>query len=220
MVSKRIKIIASLLDKSDKVLDVGTDHALLPIYLYKKDLVELVDASDISSNVLLGAKSNIEKYNLSNKISLYLSDGLKNIDIKKYNTLVICGMGFFTIKSILDADLSPINKLIIQTNNHLSDFRKYIASKNFMIRKEVYIFDQGIDYIIFDIKKGHQVLSDDEIQCGIYNRDNIDYYKKQIDNISLILENIPHENQKKREELKLLINIYKKYLSREKTEEK
>nr|MCR5787975.1 class I SAM-dependent methyltransferase [Bacilli bacterium] len=74
MVSKRIKLIASLLDKDDKVLDVGTDHALLPIYLVKNKLVAKVDASDISSVVLSNAKKNVTKFKYENDINLYLSD--------------------------------------------------------------------------------------------------------------------------------------------------
>ena len=169
MISRRIRLIASLLDKNDRVLDIGTDHALLPIYLCENDLVTLVDASDVSEHVLQGAKKNIEKYGFQDKINLYLSDGLNDIDVKKYNTLVICGMGYFTIKDILNCDLNNINKLIVQTNNHLSDFRKYIISIGFRINKEFYISDQGIDYIIFDLIKGEQELSLEEINCGIYN---------------------------------------------------
>ena len=64
MISKRINLIASFLSKNDKVLDVGTDHALLPIYLIKNNLVSRADGSDISDKVLLHARSNVEKYNL------------------------------------------------------------------------------------------------------------------------------------------------------------
>ena len=102
MISKRIKYISSFIDKDDKVLDIGTDHALLPIYLYENNITNLVDGSDISDKVLENAKQNISNHKLDNKICLYLSDGTKNIDVAKYNTFVITGMGFYTIKNILD----------------------------------------------------------------------------------------------------------------------
>ena len=219
MISRRIRLIASLLDKNDRVLDIGTDHALLPIYLCENDLVTLVDASDVSEHVLQGAKKNIEKYGFQDKINLYLSDGLNDIDVKKYNTLVICGMGYFTIKDILNCDLNNINKLIVQTNNHLSDFRKYIISIGFRINKEFYISDKGIDYIIFDLIKGEQELSLEEINCGIYNSENTLYYKNQINKLSEILKSIPSDNTKKRNELELLISTYNKYIIKDKTEE-
>ena len=35
---KRIETLASLVDKDAYVLDIGTDHAYLPIYLYKNNI--------------------------------------------------------------------------------------------------------------------------------------------------------------------------------------
>ena len=42
---KRIETLASLVDKDAYVLDIGTDHAYLPIYLYKNNItLEIVRA--------------------------------------------------------------------------------------------------------------------------------------------------------------------------------
>ncbi|MBO4601265.1 MAG: SAM-dependent methyltransferase [Bacilli bacterium] len=219
MISKRLNLIASFLSKNDKVLDVGTDHALLPIYLIKNNLVSRADGSDISDKVLLHARSNVEKYNLSEKINLYLSDGTKNINIKEYNTLVICGMGFHTIKHILDeTNLDNIEKLIIQTNNHYSDLRSLINKLNYQIASENYICDANKDYLIFNIVKGYQDLTDTDIICGLYNKNNVEYYNKQIVKLEKLLSKV---NIKEKKELIInKINIYKEYLIKEKTEEK
>ena len=57
----RIEAIASLVDNDALVVDIGTDHAYLPIYLYENDITKNIVASDISSNALLFAKNNLEK---------------------------------------------------------------------------------------------------------------------------------------------------------------
>ena len=44
----RIKAIASLVDNDALVVDIGTDHAYLPIYLYENDITKNIVASDIS----------------------------------------------------------------------------------------------------------------------------------------------------------------------------
>ena len=93
----RIKTIASLVDKDSKLVDIGTDHGYLPIYLYENEITKNVTGSDISSNALKFAKANFEKHNLSYKIKLIVSDGFKNLD-EKYDTAVISGMGTDTIK--------------------------------------------------------------------------------------------------------------------------
>ena len=215
MVSKRIKLIASLLDKDDKVLDVGTDHALLPIYLVKNKLVAKVDASDISSVVLSNAKKNVTKFKYENDINLYLSDGLKSIDIKKYNTLVIAGMGFHTIEDILKSNsLENINKLIIQTNNNYEDFRKFISTINFHIKKEVTIIDKKIAYIIFVLKQGRKDISDEELVCGIYSKDNREYYKNELKKLKSILEKLPKSNEIEINKISKQIDVYESYLTR------
>ena len=215
MVSKRIKLIASLLDKDDKVLDVGTDHALLPIYLVKNKLVTKVDASDISSVVLSNAKKNVTKFKYENNINLYLSDGLKSIDIKKYNTLVIAGMGFHTIEGILKSNsLETINKLIVQTNNNYEDFRKFISTINFHIKKEVTIIDKKIAYIIFVLKQGRKDISDEELVCGIYSKDNREYYKIELKKLKSILEKLPKSNEIEINKISKQIDVYESYLTR------
>lgn len=45
---KRIETLASLVDKDAYVLDIGTDHAYLPIYLYKNNITKSIVGSDIS----------------------------------------------------------------------------------------------------------------------------------------------------------------------------
>ena len=221
MVSNRIRLIASLLNKSDKVLDVGTDHALLPIYLKINNMVDLVDASDISPDVLKNAKENIMKFNLSDDINLILSDGLENVDVEKYNTWVICGMGFFTIKDILaNANLKSIKKMIIQTNNRYSDFREFVGKIGFKIQEEIWICDHGIDYLIFELVRGQQILSSEEICCGIYSYQNLEYYQKEILKYEYLLNEVPKEHYEKRSYISYMINTYKSYLSRERIEEK
>ena len=213
MVSNRIKTIASLVDAKDSILDIGTDHALLPIFLIKNNIVNIADGSDISNKVLSNAKENVFKYNLEDKINLYLSDGVKQIDISKYNTLIITGMGFSTIKSIIDnADLKHIDKLIIQSNNNLDELRKYLNEISFSIVDETCLKDKDINYDIIVSHKGKQSLSEQEYMCGIYKNDNKWYYQENFENILSIIEKVT--DKPKKDNLKKILSYYKEYISR------
>lgn len=213
MVSNRIKTIASLVDAKDSILDIGTDHALLPIFLIKNNIVSIADGSDISNKVLSNAKENVFKYNLEDKINLYLSDGVKQIDISKYNTLIITGMGFSTIKSIIDnADLKHIDKLIIQSNNNLDELRKYLNEISFSIVDETCLKDKDINYDIIVSHKGKQTLSEQEYMCGIYKSDNKWYYQENLENILSIIEKVTDKSKK--DNLKKILSYYKEYISR------
>ena len=94
MLSLRLKTIASLVKKDAMVLDIGTDHAYLPIFLQRNNLCKKVIASDISANALAVAKKNVEKYHAD--VKLYLSDGLNDIP-DDYDTIIISGMGTLSI---------------------------------------------------------------------------------------------------------------------------
>ncbi len=213
MVSNRIKTIASLVDAKDSILDIGTDHALLPIFLIKNNIVSVADGSDISNKVLSNAKENVLKYDLEDKINLYLSDGVKQIDISKYNTLIITGMGFSTIKNIIDnADLKHIDKLIIQSNNNLDELRKYLNEISFSIVDETCLKDKDINYDIIVSHKGKQSLSEQEYMCGIYKNDNKWYYQENLENILSIIEKVTDKSKK--DNLKKILSYYKEYISR------
>ena len=62
-ISKRLKTIASLVTPQKKVIDIGTDHAYLPIYLYLNNITKNITASDISPQVLEISLNNLQKYN-------------------------------------------------------------------------------------------------------------------------------------------------------------
>ena len=110
MKSLRLEAVASLVKKNCNVLDVGTDHAYLPIILSKTGKCQSIIASDVSNNALSYGEANLKKYHITN-VKLVLSDGLKNIR-DKYDTLTICGMGTYTIIDILKSGYLPKNIII------------------------------------------------------------------------------------------------------------
>ena len=177
----RIKALASLVDKDSKLIDIGTDHALLPIYLYENEITKNVTGSDISSNALEFAKVNIEKHKLSDKKKLIVSDGFDNLD-DEYDTAVISGMGTDTIKKILDRENLP-KKLIISSHKNVDKLRLFMNKKGYKITKEIIIKDNNIYYDIIKYEKGKEILSNYDILVGKSNDSEyrlyvLDKYKK------------------------------------------
>lgn len=172
MLSIRLKTIASLVDKDKSVIDIGTDHAYIPIYLIENNITNKVCAADISEKVLESAKTNIASHNLSDKISICLSDGFQNIE-EKFDIAIISGMGTSTIKKILDQSSIP-DTLIIQSNNNLGELRLHLNKLGYKIEKEIVIYDDRY-YSIIKFKKGKEILKPEEILFGKSN--NIEYYK-------------------------------------------
>ena len=171
----RIKAIASLVDNDALVVDIGTDHAYLPIYLYENDITKNIVASDISSNALLFAKSNLEKHNLRGKIKLVVSDGFKNLD-ECFDIAIISGVGTETIKKILDNEVLP-SKLILSSHKNVSDLREYMFKIGYKIEKEIIVYENNIYYNIIKYIKGKDNLSKYDLLVGLSNDIN---YKKHL----------------------------------------
>ena len=171
MLNKHLMAIANYIDKNDVVLDVGTDHAYLPIYLQKNNLCMEALASDISKNALENAQKNIEKEHLN--IQTFLSDGLTNIDAF-FNTLVISGMGTSSIISILDSPKIP-SKIILSSNNELYRLRKYMHHKGYYLKSENVILEKNKYYSIMYYMKKKGFIKKSDLLFG--KSHNKEYYK-------------------------------------------
>lgn len=172
MLSRRLQTIASLVNQGSFVVDIGTDHAYIPIYLIEQNITNKVIASDVSNKVIEGARKNIERRNLGEKITLRVSDGLKNIS-EAVDEAIISGMGTETIKKILKYPRIP-HTLIIQSNNNLAELRMFMKNLGYKIEKEIVVFD-GIYYDIIKYEKGIDNLTEEEIIFGKSN--NLNYYR-------------------------------------------
>ena len=201
-ISDRLKVIADLVD-TKKVIDVGCDHGYLDIYLTLYKNCSCI-ASDISYNAMKSCRENISKYKLDNKIETIVTDGINNIDISKDDTIILSGMGTNTIIDILsDKELS--DTIIISSNNHLEDLRRFMVSIGYYITNEVYVFEHDINYIIIKFKKGSKEYTDfDYILGPIAIKDN-NYRNYILNHYKDILIKIPNNHVD-------IINKYKKII--------
>lgn len=187
MALKRIKAIASLVPNDAFVLDIGTDHAYLPIYLIKNNIAKYVYASDVAEGAIKQAISNINKYSYNDKIKTFLTDGIKGIP-KDYNVITISGMGTETIKKILNSNLF-LETYIIQSNNDLYELRKFFNENDYKIEKEIIVYEGRIYYSIIKFVKGEQKLNDAELHFGIsYDKAYLNHLKTKFERI---IKNVP-----------------------------
>jgi len=179
-ISKRLETISEFIDDNCNIIDVGCDHALLDIYLFKnKKNIKLI-ASDIGVGPLEQAKKNIEKYNCDIKVKL--GNGLDSIE-KDIDTVIITGMGGDTIVDIFKRGISSISNvktIVLSPQSEWMKVRSYINSLGFYIVDEKIIKD-GKYYLIMKFVKGKKKYSLYELEFGpvlLKNRTEafIDYY--------------------------------------------
>ena len=86
MITPRLKCIIDH-TKGNRIADIGTDHAYIPIYLVENYLAEYVIAGDVRQGPVDIAKANVEKHKLSDKIEVRLGSGLSVIEKGEVDSL-------------------------------------------------------------------------------------------------------------------------------------
>lgn len=137
---KRLLLCASLI-KGRVAADIGTDHGLLPAYLIKTGVCDRCIAADINPLPLSQARKTVEEYGLEEKITLVLSDGLKEVCLDGVSDIVIAGMGGELISKIIDeCDALKANdnvvSLILQPMTRPWALREYLYNNHFEIAEE------------------------------------------------------------------------------------
>jgi len=221
-ISNRLKTIGDFVIDNSKVVDVGCDHGLLSIYVYLNRKNVSIIATDINEGPLNEAKNNLKNYKLENKIETKISDGLKNINKKEFDTIVIAGMGGNTIVDILSYDLDKTcssNRIIIQANNNIDKVRKFLTNNNFKIEDEKLVKENNIISIIVLFTKNNEKLkyNNDQILFGpILIKENSELFSELLHNdlkkYNIILNKIPKKYIIKRIRIKRYISKIKSYI--------
>lgn len=190
-ISKRLKTIANLVD-TKKVIDVGCDHGLLDIYLTLIKNCHCI-ATDISKNAIKSCMDNINLYNLKDKIEVMVTDGINGINIDAEDTIVLSGMGTKTIIDILSNKVLSDN-MIISSNNHLEELRRFMISIGYYIDNEIYILEHNIHYVIIKFKKGKKKYNKYDYILGPIVIDNLEYRKYILNHYKNLFDKIPNNH--------------------------
>ena len=141
--SQRLLTIAHLVSPNSFCIDIGTDHALLPIYLLKTQNISIAYAVDKNKKPLQQAQKNIDQFLLSQKCLVYQSNGFCHLTYTIPATICMAGMGGHTIQNILEGrgtdQEHPIRELILQPNDNIAMLRKYLWGQNWRLVTETII---------------------------------------------------------------------------------
>ena len=160
MNNPRLNAIARIITAAgvDSVIDIGTDHALLPIHLVKTKAITKALATDIAKGPLTTARANIERHNMEKSIQTMQAAGLEGLP-EGYNALVIAGMGGRLIMSILKgrgAYIAGFKRVILGPQRDVAALRAFCHSMGLKIVDEILIHDKGHYYNVLELAPGHE----------------------------------------------------------------
>lgn len=151
--SDRLLACCNFVNRGDRVADVGCDHGYLGIYLLANGIARSVIESDVNEMPLQSARHNAVKFGVQDKMSFYLSDGVRNIP-RDFDTLVCAGMGADTIMAILAAAPWLKNeqyRLILQCQSKRPELRQWLYDAGYRIHRETLARDGKFIYSIMEV---------------------------------------------------------------------
>lgn len=152
-----------MVPKNSRVVDIGSDHAYIPIYLVQQGIIRSAIASEITSGPRAISKSDIAENSLSNEIETRLGDGFAGINKDDHiDTAVIAGMGGQLIIKILsdakDDILPTIDNLILEPNTDIPAVRTWLSENNYQIKNESIVEDGSHIYEVIYAVKAKQII--------------------------------------------------------------
>lgn len=219
--SKRLATVAEFVPKNARLLDVGSDHAYLPINLIKSGQIDFAIAGEVVPGPFESARDNVARANLTDKIQVRLANGLAAFDERdEIDTITIAGMGGHLIAEILQAGLDKLEKverLILQPNNGERHLRTWLMQHHFTVVNEEIVVENDKIYEIIIAQHGDLEMSDDELMFGRFLMVEqpagfVEKWERELTALETVLEKIPENASQKRQEFSEKIAMVKEIL--------
>lgn len=203
MISDRLKQIGDFIPLDNiGVADIGSDHGKVLLYILSRGFKGRLLGVENKKGPYDGLKSAIS----GTPIEASLSDGLEKID-ETIDTLIIAGMGFLNIKSIITENsnkLVYIKDIIVDSHNNIPECRKFFTEIGYFIYNEKIVYENNVYYEILHFQKGRKVYDEVDIKYGPILRKNhnsvyLDKYNKILMNLNSLLPKIGNDAVKKQE---------------------
>ena len=221
MISKRLELVASFVPQGAILLDVGSDHAYLPIELIERGKIESAIAGEVVEGPYQSAVKNVEAHGLKEKIQVRLANGLAAFEEgDQVSVITIAGMGGRLIARILEEGLeklSNVRRLILQPNNREDDLRIWLQANGFQIVAESILEEAGKFYEILVVEAGQMKLSASDVRFGLFLSKElspvfVQKWQKEAVKLEFALGQIPEKNLEERQVLVDKIQAIKEVL--------
>lgn len=153
LISKRLNMIAEMVPAGSKLADIGSDHALLPVFLCQQGKVRSAVAGELNPGPYAAALKQVSDAGQKDRIVVRRGDGLAVIEPGDADVVTIAGMGGSLIASILAAGdgegkLEGVRKLVLQPNVGEELVRRWIAQNGWFLEEERILEEDGKIYEI------------------------------------------------------------------------
>ncbi|QIW51284.1 tRNA (adenine(22)-N(1))-methyltransferase [Lactococcus raffinolactis] len=223
--SQRLTQVGEFVPQDAILLDVGSDHAYLPIHLVKTGRINKAIAGEVVKGPYESAVANVQSAGLQDQISVRLANGLAAFEptTDGVNTITISGMGGHLIAEILEDGrdkLCQVSTMILQPNNGERHLRTWLQAHDFTISDEKILAENDKIYEIIVAHPGQSVdiLTEAELCFGpfLLQEKSTVFLEKWASELAAnqeILSKIPASAQQKQAEFSAKIAKIKEVLN-------
>ena len=173
MLSARLEAIASLVEAGSRPIDIGCDHAYLPIELVAAGICPEAVVTDISPGAIARAEDNIAAAHLQDRIKARCADGLDGYERGEADLLIISGMGGPLMIDILEKHedlLADFRQMILSPQSEVPVVRRWLKEHGYKLAAERMVRDQDKYYVILKAAPGAEdaYAADEQTQAAQY----------------------------------------------------
>lgn len=156
--SKRLQRIADYVTAGGRVADIGSDHALLPVYLLQSGISRSAIAGELNAGPYMAAKKQAADAKLAERLQVRQGDGLAVLQPGETDTITIAGMGGLLMREILETGrlagkLEGVTELVLQPNVGEDAVRIWLLEQGWYLASESILEEDGKIYEVLHAKR-------------------------------------------------------------------
>ena len=157
ILSKRLMAVAALTAPYERIADIGSDHAYLPVYLVSARQVTVAIAGEVKEGPLNAARKNIQSAGLTDRIAARLGNGLQVVKPGEVEVAAVAGMGGQAISDILAKSpevTASLKRIVCQPMNGSARLRDWLARHGWRLVAEDLVLEDGRIYEVIAADPG------------------------------------------------------------------
>lgn len=155
--STRLEAVLELLSPCRMLVDVGTDHGLIPISAVARGIAQRAIASDLRDAPLRSARPRIDSAGLGGRVMMLRANGLSALASDSVDAVVMAGMSGELMVRLCDAApqvLEGASQLVLQPNSDALAVRTWALLRGWHLTDERMLIARGQFFAVCAFQRG------------------------------------------------------------------
>jgi tRNA (adenine22-N1)-methyltransferase len=155
--SARLETALELLSPCRVLIDVGTDHGLVPIAAVERDIAQRAIAADLRRAPLRLAQQNVTAAAVGERVALLRADGLSGLARRAVDAVIMAGMSgeqMVRLCSTSPHALEGVAQLVLQPNSDAAVVRSWARTHGWHLHDERMVYERGQFFVLCAFRPG------------------------------------------------------------------